>query len=294
VVSETWRLTTRHSPLTLLKRCLLLTRLTLLYESVGTLDLVQIGILAVVVFGFLRFLTKTGAGSSIGRGLGLIVVCLFLAAQVVIASLDLTELSTVFDYLLSALLIALVIIFQPELRRGLMMLGRTKVWQPWAPARHSIADPLADAAEALSRDGIGALIAIQRENNLAPFIETGERIDGKLSAALIRTVFMNKSPLHDGAVILVKGRIVAAGCQLPMRVHDRGGDSSQRLHMGMRHRAALSLSEETDAIILVISEETGRISLATSGRFEPVPRENLARRLVDLLSAPAPTRAHAA
>jgi diadenylate cyclase len=265
----------------------LLTRLTQLYESVGVLDLVQIGILTVVVFGFLRFLTRTGAGSSIGRGLGLVVVGLFLLAQVVIASLDLTELSTVFDYLLTALSIGLVIIFQPELRRGLMMLGRTKVWQPFAPPRHSIADPLADAAEALSRDGIGALIAIQRENNLAPFIETGERIDGKLSAALIRTVFMPKGPLHDGAVILVKGRIIAAGCQLPMRPHDRLSEASLRQHIGMRHRAALSLSEETDAIVLVISEETGRISLACSGRFEPVPRENLARRLVDLLSAPS-------
>jgi diadenylate cyclase len=265
----------------------LLTRLALLYESVGVLDLVQIGILTVVVFGFLRFLAKTGAGSSIGRGLGLVVLGVFLLAQVVIASLDLTELSTVFDYLLTALLIGLVIIFQPELRRGLMMLGRTKFWAPWSPMRHSVADPLADAAEALSRDGIGALIAIQRDNNLAPFIETGERIEGKLTAALIRTVFMPKGPLHDGALILVKGRVVAAGCQLPMRAHDRIGESGTRLHMGMRHRAALTLSEETDAIVLVISEETGRISLASGGRFEPVPRENLARRLVDLLSAPA-------
>jgi diadenylate cyclase len=262
----------------------LLTRLALLYESVGVLDLVQIGILTVVVFGFLRFLSKTGTGSSIGHGLGVVVLGVFLLAQVVVASLDLTELSTVFDYLLSALLIGLVIIFQPELRRGLMMLGRTKFWAPWSPLRHSVADPLADAAEALSRDGIGALIAIQRDNNLASYIETGERIEGKLSAALIRTVFAPKSPLHDGAVVLVKGRVVAAGCQLPMRPHDRLGE--QR-HIGMRHRAALGLSEETDAIVLVISEETGRISLASAGRFEPVPRENLARRLVDLLNAPA-------
>jgi diadenylate cyclase len=265
----------------------LLARLKQLYESIGTLDVVQIAILAVVVFWLLRFLGRLGAGSSIGRGLGLVVVGLFLLAQVIVASLDLTELSTVFDYLLTTSVLALVILFQPELRRGLMVLGRTQMWQPWAPARHSVADPLADAAEALSRDGIGALVAIQREVNLAPYIETGERIDGKLTAALIRTVFMPKTPLHDGAVILVKGRVVAAGCQLPMRPVDRLAESGQRLNMGMRHRAALSLSEETDAIILVISEETGRISLASGGRFEPVPRENLARRLVDLLSAPA-------
>jgi diadenylate cyclase len=260
-----------------------------MYESLEPLDVVQIGILSVVVFAFLRLLSKTGTGSSIGRGLGIVAVALFLLLQVVIASLDLAELSAVLDYLLAAMLIGLLIIFQPELRRGLMMLGRNSLWTSWSPVRHSLADPLADAAEAMSRDGIGALIAIQREVSLAPFIETGEKIEGKLTASLIRTVFMPKSPLHDGAIILVKGRVVAAGCQLPMRSHERLGESGTWLNLGMRHRAALSLSEETDAIVLVVSEETGRISLACAGRFEPVPRENLARRLVDLLSTPTPT-----
>jgi diadenylate cyclase len=253
---------------------------------VGVADLVQIAILAVGIFAGLRFLSRTGAGSSIGRGLGLVGVALFLVTQVVFASLDLTELGAVLDYLLTTALLGLVIIFQPELRRGLMRLGQTKLWRPWLPARHSIADPLADAAEALSRDCIGALIAIQREVSLASYIETGERIEARLSASLVRTLFMPRSPLHDGAAILVKGRIVAAGCQLPMRAPERlpGGSWAPS---GMRHRAALSLSEETDAIILVVSEETGRISIAHAGRFEPVPRENLARRLVDLLQAPA-------
>jgi diadenylate cyclase len=264
-------------------------RLVALYESVGPTDLVQIAILAVGVFGFLRFLGRTGAGSSIGRGLGLVAVALFLLAQVVVASLDLTELGAVLDYVLTTALVGLVVIFQPELRRGLMMLGQTKLWRAWLPTRHSIADPLADAAEALSRDCIGALIAIQREVSLAAYIETGERIEAKLSASLIRTVFTPKTPLHDGAVILVKGRVVAAGCQLPMRAPDRllGGG---RPSTGMRHRAALSLSEETDAIVLIVSEETGRISIAFAGRFEPVPRENLARRLVDLLHTPTRAR----
>ncbi|MCI0681121.1 MAG: DNA integrity scanning protein DisA nucleotide-binding domain protein [Gemmataceae bacterium] len=263
----------------------MLQRLAQLYESVGTRDLVQIGILALVVFALLRFLHRTGTGSTIGRGLGLVVVALFLLAQVIVASLDLTELGTVLDYLLFALLLILAVLFQPELRRGLMMLGRTKLWQGWVPTRHAVADPLADAAEALSRDGIGALIVIQREVSLAPYIETGQAIDGKLSAPLIRTVFTPRSPLHDGAIILVKGRVVAAGCQLPMRNYDHLADARILQRFGMRHRAALCLSEETDAIVMVISEETGRISLACGGRFEPVPRGNLARRLVALLCA---------
>jgi diadenylate cyclase len=267
----------------------LLSRLVQPFDSLGVADLVQIAIIAVGVFGFLRFLSRTGAGSSIGRGLGLIAVGLFLAAQVIIANLDLTELAAVLDYLLTTALVGLVVIFQPELRRGLMMLGQTKVWRGWLPTRHSVADPVATAAEALSRDCIGALIAIQREVSLAPFAETGERIDARLSASLLRTVFMPRSPLHDGAVILVKGRVIAAGCQLPMRAPERAFTASGTLS-GMRHRAALSLSEETDAIVLVVSEETGRISLACAGRFEPVSRENVARRLVDLLQAPAPVR----
>lgn len=266
-------------------------RLTQLYDSIGTRDVVQIAILAVAVFAVLRFVGTSGAGSSMGRGLGVVVVALFLVAQIVVASLDLTELGAILDYVLAVAILALVVLFQPEIRRGLIKLGRSRLWHPWTPTRDAIADPLADAAEALSRDGIGALLAIQRETNLAPYVESGEKIDGRISASLIRTLFSPKSPLHDGAVILDKGRIVAAGCQLPMRPHHERADAGQKTAYGMRHRAALALSEETDAIVLVISEETGRISLACAGRFEPVPRENLARRLVDLLhsaSLPAP------
>jgi diadenylate cyclase len=266
----------------------MLDRLAQLYESLGTRDVVQIAILAVVLFGVLRFVGKTfGAGSSIGRGLGLVVVGMFLLIQVVIASLDLTELGTALDYLLTAILVGMLIIFQPELRRGLMVLGRTKFWQSNKAGRYGLADPLAIAANSLSRDCVGALIAIEREVNLEPFAQTGERIDALVSAPLVRSLFVPKSPLHDGAIILTKGRVVAAGCQLPMRALDQINESSTRLNMGMRHRAALCLSEETDAIVLVVSEESGRVSIAVGGRFEPVPRENLALRLAALLSAPS-------
>jgi diadenylate cyclase len=266
----------------------LIHRLAQLYESIGARDLIQIAILAVVLYGVLHFLGRTcGAGPSISRGLGLVILGLFMIAQVVIAALDLTELSAVLDYLLTTTLIGLLVIFQPELRRGLMMLGRSSVWRYFGPQSEPIADRLADAAIALSRDCVGALIAIQREVGLAQFVETGQRVDAEISSALIRTVFSPRSPLHDGAVILTGGRLTAAGCQLPMIVRD-GRQPGHGVHMGMRHRAAICLSEETDALLLVVSEETGRISLAFGGRLEPVPRENLSRRLADLLSAPAP------
>jgi diadenylate cyclase len=149
---------------------------------------------------------------------------------------------------------------------------------------HPIADKLADAAEALSRECIGALIALQRDVPLSPCVETGELIDAELSVPLLRSLFIPRSPLHDGAVIICNGRITAAACQLPLgQPPDRASPE-----MGMRHRAALCLSEETDAILLVVSEETGRISLAVGGRLEPVPRENLSRRLASLLTSREP------
>jgi diadenylate cyclase len=254
-------------------------RLSQLYELVGPRDLVEIFILAVFIYGFLRFLGKT-RGSAVVRGLGLVGVGLFLLAQVVVASFDLTELSKVLDYILTTVLVALVVIFQPELRRGLIVLGRYRMMRYFVGASSPIADRLADAAEALSREGVGALIAIQRQASLDSYAETGERIDGEISAALIRTIFSPRSPLHDGAIILSNERVVAAGCQLPLSQPQDGSSP----HMGMRHRAAISLSDETDAILIVVSEETGRISLAMGGELEAVPRDNVSRRLAEVLS----------
>ena len=251
-----------------------------LYEALGTRDLVEIAILALAIYLFLRFLGKT-RGAGIVRGLGLVVVGLFLLAQVVIASFDLIVLGRVLDYLLTTVLVGLLVIFQPELRRGLMVLGRYRIFRYLVPEQHHpVADKLADAAEALSRECVGALIAIEREVALAVYVETGEGIDGEVSAALLRAIFCKRSPLHDGAVILCEGRIAAAACQLPL-----GQPPESGMHMGMRHRAALAMSEETDAVLLVVSEETGRVSVAVGGRLEPVPRENLSRRLAALLMA---------
>jgi diadenylate cyclase len=188
------------------------------------------------------------------------------------------------DYLLIAVLLALLVIFQPELRRGLMVLGRTTFWRYLAPNHYPIVDRLADAAEALSRDCVGALIVIQREVSLGSCIESGEIIDSDVSAALIRSIFSPRSPLHDGAVVICNGRITAAACQLPLTVQDGRQQVVSGKQLGTRHRAALSVSQETDAVVLVVSEETGRISLAAGGNLEPVPRENLSWRLAGLIS----------
>lgn len=261
-------------------------RLLQFYESVGTRDFVEIAILTVLIYVALRFLGTTRSWSMV-RGLGLIVVVLFLLAQVVIAAFDLPELGKVFDYLLTTALLGLFVIFQPELRRGLFLLGRYRVLRYFVHEHQPIADKLADAAAALSRECVGALVAVQREVSLGACVETGEPIDGEITAALVRTVFSPRSPLHDGALIICNGRIAAAGCQLPLGPPPEGAAGA---HLGMRHRAGLSLSDESDAVVLIVSEETGRISVAVGGRLEAVPRENLSRRLADLLSGPPAKR----
>ncbi len=264
-------------------------RLVQLYESVGFRDLAEIAILSVTIYGILRFLGKT-RGSAVVRGLALVVIGFFLVAQVIIASLDLAELGKVLDYLLTTVVVALLVIFQPELRRGLLVLGRYRMFRYLVPDQnYPLADRLADSAISLARDSIGALIAIQREMALTAHIESGERLDSEVSVSLLRTIFMPKTPLHDGAVIIVNGRIAAAACQLPLSQPPE----STSPHMGMRHRAALGLSEDSDAVLLVVSEETGRISLAVSGRLEAVPRENLSRRLTALLTRPGRAGARA-
>src|SRR5947209_2124492 len=176
-------------------------RLAQLYEMVGARDLVEIAILTVFIYFILRFLGKT-RGSGVVRGLGLIVVGLFLAAQVVIANFDLTELGKVLDYLLTTVLVGLVVIFQPELRRGLLVLGRYRMVRYIVGDDHPIADTLADAAEALAKQCIGALVAIQRDVSLDPCAETGEIIDAEMNSALLQTIFCPRTPLHDGAVII--------------------------------------------------------------------------------------------
>jgi diadenylate cyclase len=256
-------------------------RLAQLGEAMDRRDLLEVALLAVAIYVLLRLLGRT-RGSGIVRGLGLLTVGGFLIAQVVIVSLDLHELRKVLDYLLTTVVLGLIVIFQPELRRGLMVLGRIRGLRLFDPGPGSVAESLAEAATALARDHVGALIAVQRELSLEPYAETGEALDARLSPLLLRALFTPLGPLHDGAVVLRGERIIAAGCQLPL-----AQPNPDLPRVGMRHRAALGLSDETDAVLLVVSEETGRISLAVGGKLEPVPREHLAGRLGEVLGRAA-------
>jgi diadenylate cyclase len=191
----------------------------------------------------------------------------------------------VLDWLLTKLfgisVIAFLIIFHPEIRQGLARLGQR---HPFSTALREedlllALQEVARACESLIKDKIGALIAIEKKDSLAAYIGSGVAIDGRVSSDLIQAIFTPNNPLHDGGLILQQGRIVAAGCLFPLT-------QNQELSriFGTRHRAALGLSEETDAIIIVVSEERQDISLVYRGRlYKDLSREDLLSRVKEII-----------
>lgn len=261
----------------------------IIVDSITWREVVEVLLLTLAVYAALRLLGRTRS-AGVMRGLALLVAIMFLLAQTIVAALDLTVIGKILDYLFTIGILALVIIFQPELRRGLLVLGRYPLLRMFSASRpHAIADTLEDATGLLSRQGIGALVVIERDETLDALVETGTRLDAELSVALLHSIFFKNNPLHDGAVIVRQSRLLAAGCQLPL---GSPGEGFQHQH-GMRHRAAQGVTEETDAIALVVSEETGRISIVFEGRVEAIARERVSRRLAECLAAkstPPPAR----
>lgn len=218
-------------------------------------DVIQILIVAYVVYRLLMFLAGTRALQILVgiTALGFI----YFGALVLKLNMIATLLGVVFTY--GAF--AAIVVFQPELRHALARLGRTRVFTLLAgSSKRQVADEIAEAAGRLARNGTGAIIAIERDVSLDQFLETGTVMRATVSADLLATIFTPYSPLHDGAVVIRGDQIVAAGCVLPLTqfpVSDRS--------LGTRHRAALGLSDETDAIVIVVSEETSKISIAVRG-----------------------------
>ncbi len=174
--------------------------------------------------------------------------------------------------------LALVIIFQPELRRGLARLGQFGVYQEDG----GIIEEMSRSVGYLSVKKVGALIAIERGVGLKNYIESGVSIDGKVTKELLISIFSAKAPLHDGAVIIQQGRIVAAGCLLPLTQEANISKS-----LGTRHRAAIGLSEETDAVCVVVSEETGSISISMNGKLmHNLSEENVVKYMKEIFFNP--------
>jgi len=251
----------------------------------GWWSLVDIGLVAVGIYYLLLVVRGTRAVQLL-TGVGVLLLMTVISER-----LQLGTLHWVLDRALVPGVIILVILFQPELRTALEQLGRGQFLVPAIRRlRHEdierVVNELTDFAERAARDRIGALVVLERTVGMRDVIATGKPINGQLSADLLRSIFQPPSPLHDGAVIVSGDRILAAGCTLPMTDRPFVG----RLQ-GMRHRAALGLSEHNDAVVVVISEETGGISLTVDGRmWAGLSTDTLRQRLTSLLQPGQRTR----
>jgi len=240
----------------------------------------EIAVLAVAFYFILNFIRGT-RGAGILKGVVFLFTIGFLGALYLAELAGLSHIKQLLITALSGSALALIVIFAPELRRGLAHLAQSPLLSPLLRGQSSrVVDELVEAAVKLSKNRIGALVAIERDVGLGEYVENGVSIDARLSSELLETLFYPGSALHDGAVILQHDRVAAAACLLPL-----SDDPSLSKSMGTRHRAAIGISEETDAIALVVSEETGRISVAADGKLTgDLTRESLQRLLADLFS----------
>lgn len=234
---------------------------------------IDIAILSLLLYKGYELLVKTQAVQLI-KGAG------FLALVYAIAFfLKLATLQWVLNLLAPGLFIGVAIVFQPELRKIIMRLGQGEWFSLDSKPRLGRIEPVLTAAEILAEQKRGALIVFPRRIGLKNIAETGTKLGAELSSALIITIFAFDGPLHDGAVIVQGGRILAAGCFLPL-----SEQQGIRKSFGTRHRAALGLSEETDAVVLVVSEETGAISLAYDSKlYYDMSPSTVQRKLRELL-----------
>jgi diadenylate cyclase len=233
-------------------------------------------LLAFLLYKTYQILVKTQAVS-------LVKGALILAGFYIIATfLKLTTVSWILNAIAPGLFIAVAIVFQPELRKIFMKLGQGSIFRGGARPRVGQIEVVINAAESLSGMRRGALVVFARNVGLKNIIDTGTRLDSLVSSSLIVSIFQFDTPLHDGALILQEGRIAAAGCFLPL-----SEQQDIRKSFGTRHRAALGLSEEADAVVLVVSEETGALSLAYDSKlYYGLSADEIRSRLGELLDFP--------
>jgi diadenylate cyclase len=223
--------------------------------------LVELILIGSVVYATLRFLQGT-RGARLVKAVSLILIVSFLVVRLFAKTLGLERINFLYPYFVMAVFLVTLVAFQPELRRGLMRIGEGSLLRGWHKDTARLIDPLVRAATSLSKKKIGALIAIQRGTEVGALISSGVKLDAVVTAELIESIFWPGCPLHDLGVIVAHGRIAAAGCQFPLIESDDVDRS-----MGSRHRAALGMSLDSDALVIVVSEETGAISLADRGKL---------------------------
>lgn len=230
-------------------------------SSVEFNDIIDILIIAYVIYHAIGFLRESRAGQLV-KGLAILFVIFVVSGW-----LELTTVQWVLNRVVDSIIIAAAVIFQPELRRILEKVGRTnfsrgQLLEDDATELSQCIDNVSRAAGIMQDKRIGALIVFERKTQLGEIINTGTVLDAESSVSVINNIFFPKSPLHDGAMIIRNGRVYAAGCILPLTQRE---DLS--LQLGTRHRAAIGMTENSDAVVLVVSEETGIISLVSNGQI---------------------------
>jgi diadenylate cyclase len=237
----------------------------------------EVILLATVLYWILRFLQES-LGPSVLRGLAFFIVILFVVLLFVAQRFEMRVITALLTNFPEFFAIALLIIFQPELRRALVRLGESPLLRKVFRPKGDVISTIVTAATAMSEKQIGALIALEREVPLTPYVDGGIKMDSRITTELLVTLFHPGTPLHDGAAIIRDDRLVAAGCLFPLTenpVVSRG--------LGTRHRAGIGVTEQSDAITIMVSEETSAISLAVRGIItRGLTPEELERTLRDL------------
>ena len=231
-----------------------------LLSTITFLDVIDIVVVDYFLYRLFLMLKNTRA-ATLGKGLmvliGFTLICRWLNLHVI---------SWLLEKSMTVIMVALPVVFQPELRRALEQIGRGKLFHKGSELDEQeleeMLDSVAHATKVMSKNKVGALMVFERATGLAERIETGVPIDGLVSSGLLQNIFVKDTPLHDGAVVIRGNRVVAACCLLPLT---ENRNLSQEL--GTRHRAAIGMSEQSDAMILVVSEETGTISIARNGEL---------------------------
>ncbi len=249
----------------------------LLEQSSWWALLLQWLLIGSVVYAVYRFLRGT-RGARLLRGIALLLVVSWLFVNFLPQD-TFGAIKVLYQQLVAVVAFAIIVIFQPELRRAVMRLGETSLFRGWSRMVSEEIEQLVEASIFLSKRKIGALIAIEREVGLGGLAESGTRLSAEMSAPLLNTIFWPNSPLHDLGVIISAGRIAYAGVQFPL-----AEEGTLERELGSRHRAAVGMSQESDAVVLVVSEETGDISIAERGQlFRKLTPEALRGLLVELL-----------
>ena len=228
-----------------------------LQSSLRLIDLLDISIVAFIVYRILVLIKGTRAMQML-TGLGILGIGFYLSSI-----LELFTAHWLFSYFFDYLILIIIVLFQDDLRRALTHVGKNPFFSAAsAEEEREMIDDIARAATRLAKERIGALIVIERETGLKNFIDTGSCLESRVKAELLYAIFIPTSPIHDGAVIVTGGRIAAAGCFLPL-----SKDPNIDKKYGTRHRAALGITEDSDAIVVLVSEEAGEAHLVKNGKI---------------------------